>query len=83
MLLPRERRLHLRNAEPRTTFRPSEREDGLPLCPWTFDDDKNSNRACLITSGVDSAMMLEAVVPLMGLGAYSLLVIAFWGLTSR
>ncbi|WP_156928910.1 hypothetical protein [Bradyrhizobium sp. th.b2] len=35
----------------------------------------------LANGGVDSAMMLEAVVPLMGLGACALLLIAFWGLT--
>lgn len=48
------------------------------------DDDKRSARAhAAATGGVDSAMMLEAVVPLMGLGACALLLIAFWGLTLR
>lgn len=47
-------------------------------------DDKRSARAhASARDGVDSAMMLEAVVPLMGLGACALLLIAFWGLTLR
>jgi hypothetical protein len=50
----------------------------------TFDDDKNSSRAhACLTGGVDSAMMQEALVPLMRLGACALLLIAFWGLASR
>ena len=47
-------------------------------------DDKRCARAhASATGGVDSAMMLEAVVLLMGLGACALLLIAFWGLTLR
>ncbi|MGF6309100.1 hypothetical protein ABIB82_002847 [Bradyrhizobium sp. i1.8.4] len=49
-----------------------------------FDDDKNFARAHALRTGeVDSAMELEALVSLMGLGVCALLLIAFWGLTSR